>query len=213
MIEHRDIHALFCTLEAAGAMHRIDREVTPVKWRCATVDPWEVEALRRIKNVVRLGRVQSISATEIRLDQGSMTTDGNSLHVDCTANGLPKRPPQPLFQNRRITLQSLFMCQQVFSAALIARMSLTHLSDDKLNAICRVVPHPEYAADLPTRLSTSLQNLLDANRHIPLWLRRSRLNLMHHDSLWHYMAHALAARRMLPEALAAVQHAAKPVAG
>lgn len=206
IIEHRTTGAVFAALETAGFAHRIDRDKTPEKWRCATVDPGEVDALRRVNNVVRLGRVQSISADEIRLDKGSLPTGENCLHVDCTANGLAKLAPRPVFAGQRITLQSLFMCQQVFSAAIIGRMALTELSDDQRNAVCRVVPHPEYTDDLLPCLTTSLQNLLELNRHIPLWLRRSRLNLMHHDSLWDYVVVALAARRRLPAALAVVEN-------
>lgn len=210
VIEHRHADAIFLALEAAGSMRRIDREVLPTKWRCATVDPGEVDALRRVQDVVRLGRVQSITADEIRLDQGKLATGADCLHVDCTANGLARLPPQPLFAAGRITLQSLFMCQQVFSAAIIGRMTLTKLSDDERNSICRAVPHPEHTEDLPLCLTTSLGNLLELNRRLPLWLRRSRLNLMHHDSLWCYVTVALQARRCVAEALAVAENNPRP---
>ncbi len=205
LIDHRNVDDIFPALEKQGSIHRIDRNVVPVKWRCATVDPTEVEALRRVKDVVRLGRVQSISRGMIKLEQGSIPTDNECLHVDCTANGLAKLPPRLIFEDGRITLQSLVMCQQVFSAAIIGRLAVTNLSDEELNRICRVVPHPEFKEDLPECLTTSIQNLLDINRHIPLWMRRSRMNLMHHDSLWNYVANVLQAKRKLPEALAVVQ--------
>lgn len=206
IIEHRDVDRIFPALEAQGSMHRIDRTVTPTKWRCATVDPAEVESLRRVNDVVRMGRVQAVSANEIRLDRGSLPTDGARLHVDCTADGLAKRPPRPLFESGRITLQSIFMCQQVFAAAIIARMALLDMHDEQRNSLCRVVPHPEYKEDMPGCMVSSVENLLTLNKHMPLWLRRCRLNLMHHDSLWKYVAGAVHARRLLPQALAVVEH-------
>ena len=41
-------------------------------------------------------------------------------YVDCSADGLERRPVVPIFATDRITLQSVRTCQQVFSAAFIA---------------------------------------------------------------------------------------------
>lgn len=212
VIDHGTADEIFPALEKQGSIHRIDCAVAPVKWRCATIAPAEVESLRRVKDVVRLGRVQSISGGEIKLEQGSVPTDENCLHVDCTADGLAKRSPRPIFEDGKITMQSLFMCQQVFSAAIIGRLALSKMSNEQLNRSCRVVPHPEFKEDMPVCLVTSIENLLKLNRHIPLWLRRSRVNLMHHDSLWNYLMGVLQAQRKVPEALAVIQKRAAAAA-
>ena len=203
LTEHRDVDAVFAALEQQGSMHRICRQTRPTKWRCATVDPGEVDALRRVRDVVRLGRVQSIHTHSIELAQGCIDTGDDHLHVDCTANGLARLAPRAVFAGPEITLQSLIMCQQVFSAAVAAHVALTGLDDDRRNRICRVVPHPEHTTDLPGCVTTSITNLLDWNRHFPVWMRRCRLNLMHHDSLPDYLRLALRARRLLPRAQAA----------
>lgn len=207
LIKHKHVDNIFPALEKSGGIHRIDRDIVPTKWRCATVDPSEVEALRRVKDVIRLGRVESISHDTIKLQQGSIPTHENCLHVDCTANGLAKLPARAVFEPGRITMQSLIMCQQVFSAGIIGRLAATNKSDEVLNHICQVVPHPEFKEDLPECLTVSVQNLLNLNRHIPLWMLRSRLNLMHHDSLWNYIAGALRAKRQLPLAMAVLNSA------
>ncbi len=204
IIEHKHVDKIFPALEQLGSIHRIDRDRLPTKWRCATVDPAEVEALRTIKDVVRLGRVEAISANEIQLQDGSIDTNLQSLHVDCTANGLAKMAIRPVFESGRVTLQSLIMCQQVFSAAVIARIALVNMDDERRNTICRVVPHPELKEHMPMSLTTSFENLLDWNRHFPIWLRRCRLNLMHHDSLWTYSVNALKAKPLLSKALEVV---------
>ena len=210
LVAHSNVEDIFKALEENGGIHRINRDVVPTKWRCATVDPSEVEALRRVQDVVRLGRVQSITADTIQLDKGSIATGVDCLHIDCTADGLAKRPVRPIFAEGQITLQSLVMCQQVLSAAVIGRLAVSGKRNDELNRLFQVVPHPEWQEDLPGVLLASFQNLLNMNRHFPLWMRRSRLNLMHHDSLWDYVAGALEVKRMLPQARAAVQaqHAA-----
>jgi hypothetical protein len=202
---------IFLTLERQGSVIRIDPNVMPEKWRCATISMEEVTALRRITNVVRMGRIQRISADQIELDQGSIHTDTQTLHIDCTANGLERRPPQPLFAAGAITLQSLVMCQQVFSAALIARMELLDVDDDARNALCEVVPHPESKHDHPTCLLATFRNLLSANKKMPFWLRRSRLNLLHHESLLDYLTGAIKITQRLPLAEASYARMSKSV--
>lgn len=205
IINADSVDDFFLRLEQQGSVFRIDPEVLPEKWRCATVNQRELEALRKITQVVQLGRVARITASAIELERGSMATDTQTLHVDCTADGLARLEPKPLFSAKEITLQSLFMCQQVFSAALTAKLSLLKLSDEERNAICEVVPHPEHKEDLPQCLVTSLANSLEAHRHAPLWLRRCRLNFLSHEPLGRYLRSAFAARKVVPEARLATQ--------
>lgn len=185
----------FRWLETKGSIHRIDRDRTPTKWRCATVDPAEVTALRRVADVVRMGRVAAIGPDRITLEEGTVASRPGHLHVDCTADGLAKLPPRPIFGPDRITLQSIFMCQQVFSAAILARLTLLGTTDEKRTAMAAVVPHPETPDDLGPCVVASAENVLKLHRHIPLWLRRSRLNFMHHDSIPDYLTGAVRAQR------------------
>ena len=54
---------LFLRLEACGALLRIDRERVPSMFHLATISPGEVEVLRRIRDVVRLGRMAVAQVT------------------------------------------------------------------------------------------------------------------------------------------------------
>lgn len=204
VLQARTVDDIFLHLERTGSLCRVDATVMPEKWRCATISAEEFAALRRIRNVVRLGRVRRIAANRIELERGNIPTDARTLHVDCTANGLARRVPQPLFAPGRITLQSIFMCQQVFSAAIIAKLALLDLDDAARNAVCEVVPHPEYTRDHPATMLASFRNLMKANRHMPLWLRRSRLNLLHHEALHRYLAGAAKLHRLIPRVEASV---------
>jgi hypothetical protein len=187
IINATDIDEVFLQLERQGSMCRIDTSVMPSKWRCATIDRRELAALRQVEDVVRLGRVERVRVGEIQLDGGTIDAVEDSLFIDCTANGLAKFEPRPLFSEGRVNLQSVFMCQQTFGAALIAHLELLDISDERRNRVLIPAPHPELKQDLPSTLLTSIQNLINSNRHMPLWLRRSRLNPMHHEAPHRYL--------------------------
>ena len=195
---------IFLQLEAQGSVFRLDSTTMPSKWRCATVAPEEFEQLKKVKNVVRLGRVKDIREGEIILTQGCVPTDPNNLHVDCSANGLEQRPATPIFQGKRLTLQSVFMCQQVFSAAVIAKVEALQMNDEQRNTMWKVVPHPERVEDYPESLVQSFENVLNGNRYLPWWLMKSRLNIMSHMRLPRYLVaslHALIVTRGTRKAL------------
>lgn len=210
IIEADSVDDVFLRLERQGSVFRLDQSSLPEKWRCATVNSPELEKLRTIEQVSGLGRVQRITPSEIELEHGRLASDERTLHIDCTADGLARLQPKPLFSPGGITLQSVFMCQQVFSAALIARLELLKLDDEQRNAVCEPVPHPEYKADLPPCVTMSLGNVINAHRHVPLWLRRCRLNLMSHESLIDYCLAAYRARNAVSRARVSVQRLQSP---
>ena len=171
---------IFHRLEAEGRLLRLDPDVWPTKYRCATVITEELEALRRIQNVVRMGRVVRIDSSSIELTKGVLPAEPKTLYVDCTADGLAKRPAVPIFDGSRLTLQSISICQQVFSAAALAAIELKGDSDARNNETYQPVPHPEFPADFLTCLRTTLGNLDGLGRRMPLWVFRKRLSLTHH---------------------------------
>src|SRR5690242_15291139 len=63
---------LFLRLEDAGVMLRIDRSVTPTMARVPTLAAWELELLRSIEHVVRLGHIRSVGPGRIDLAEGSV---------------------------------------------------------------------------------------------------------------------------------------------
>ncbi|MFT6391798.1 MAG: hypothetical protein ACJA14_001311, partial [Ilumatobacter sp.] len=124
--ESTSIPDLFDRLEADGLLLRLDTSVTPTMYRCSTVTIAELDQLRSITNVVRMGRVQSVGTDEIVLDEGTIPTTPNTFHVDCTADGLERRPAVPVFNGDHLTLQTVRHCQQVFSAAFIAHVEAAY---------------------------------------------------------------------------------------
>ncbi|MCH8950150.1 MAG: hypothetical protein IIB87_07220 [Chloroflexi bacterium] len=172
------IDDLFDRLEASGQLLRLDKNVRPTMYRCATVSVDELEQMRRIDNVVRLGRVQSIGAQEIVLENGTIPTSPNTLHIDCAADGLERRPAVSVFDGDRITLQPVRTCQPTFSAAFIGHVEAGYPNEAEKNELCQAIPHPNSDIDW---LRTTLDNALNTARwnsdpDLGAWLRGSRLD-------------------------------------
>ena len=170
---------VFARLEAAGELRRLDPTVTPTAYHCATLSDGELAQLRRIENVVRLGRVTAIEADEIRLEQGSIPTgQAATLHVDCSAVGFPARPSTTVFDGDRITLQMVRTCQPTFSAAFIGFIESTFSDDDEKNRICTPIAPPNVPLDWLRMLRIELANR-DCWMQYPQigdWLVESRLD-------------------------------------
>lgn len=174
------IEDLFDRLEAAGTLLRLDPSVRPRMYRCATVSEQEFEQLRRIEDVVRMGRVQRIEPTAIVLDEGSITSSPSALYIDCTADGAPERPAVPVFDGDRMTLQAVRGCQQVFSAAFIAHVEFAYQGDALKNELCPPIPHPDRDVDWLRLTHSDLRNFarwLD-DPDLTDWLSSARLNLL-----------------------------------
>ncbi len=194
-----NVDEFFLAMEKTAGIIRLDKNTLPKKWRCATVSLQEVEKLRRIKNVINKGRVTKITKNEIALQQDTIAYTGKTLFVDCSANALSREKKVPIFSDGKITLQPILFCQQVFSAATIARMELTNISDQKRNQLIPI-PHPEFKEDWPSCLALSIENLLLLHRHFPLWMFRSRLNFMSHETLFNYFYYSVKAIFLSPDA-------------
>ncbi len=169
---------LFDGLERHGNLLRIDKTVTPTMYRCATVSEKELTALRSIASIIRMGRVNEIREDEIILEDGAIPTSADELHIDCTADGLEKRPSKPVFDGDTLTLQSVRPCQQVFSAAFIGHVEHAYDRDEKKNEICAPVPHPDTDMDWlrVTKDFCRSERLWGADQRLRDWLVRSRLN-------------------------------------
>lgn len=169
--------------EKAGLLLRLDPEVIPARYRCATVSLSELDTLRTVHQIVRQGRVRHIGPDAIELDRGTWPASPDHLYVDCTANALSKRPAVPIFSGDRITLQSVLMCQQVFSAAAIGHLEIRFDDDSFKNGLAQVVPHPEVPLDLIHAQLVGLRNMDHGMLQYGDWLRTSRLSMLHHEKL------------------------------
>lgn len=188
----RDVRAatslddLFARLEKSDNLWRIDPTLRPAMYHCAIVSRPELEQLRGIGDVVRLGRVERVDTDRIVLQAGTVPADASSLYIDCTAAGLSRPEPTPIFDGDVIRLQSVRGCQQVFSAALIAHLETSGRDDHELNGLAVPVQHPDTPVDwLRIALSDNMAELTWL-RDVELsgWLRASRLNLLRDAFGW-----------------------------
>ena len=171
---------LFRLLEQAGRLLRIDQDVVPTMFRCATVSAAELEQLRRIRNVVRRGRVQRIDPERVVLDDGEIAAGPTTLHVDCTAAGIRRRPARPVFEPGRVTIQAVRMCTPTFNAALIGYVEATRDDDAVKNLLCPPNPYPELAADWMSCFETTMlaARRWGAEPDLSAWLEGARVNLL-----------------------------------
>ncbi len=169
---------IFLRLEAAGTMLRINRTVTPTMFHYATMSQGEVETLRQIGDVVRLGRVVSIAPDAMRLQQGSLPVEPDTLFVDCTASAVAPRPTVPMFQGDRITPQMARIPQPAFSAALVAWVEAHGGDDDAKNGLCRPVGLPYELAEYPMTNIVNMMNQVAWSQNAALrdWMVKSRLD-------------------------------------
>ncbi|KAM0709477.1 hypothetical protein Q7P35_003516 [Cladosporium inversicolor] len=172
------VEDLFHRLEKSGHLLRLSDKVWPKMYRCATVSLAEFEQLKTIENVVRMGRVESITSDQLVLEGGVLPSNPDTLYVDCSADGLAKGTPVPVFNGNKITLQSVRMCQQVFSAAFISHVE-TAYDDEKIkNELCQPIPHPNDCFDWLKVSMLNHQNTVRWNAEPELvnWLGIARLN-------------------------------------
>lgn len=176
--EATSIDDLYLKLEACGAMLRIDRERMPTMFHFATLSEAQVQVLRRIRNVVRLGRVQALLADGMRLDQGSVGIEPGTLFIDCTASAVRFKETVPVFQGQRIVVQLLRAPLIAFSAALTAHVEASCGDEAQKNRLCMPVPFPRTAAEYPRTIAANLGNAFTWGQDAALrpWIRDCRLD-------------------------------------
>ena len=169
---------LFDRLEKAKVLLRLDPNVKPLMYHGATVSELELEELRRIKHIVRLGRVKSIGLNSIELDTGTIDTNPNTVHVDCSASAITNLEMKPVFEDKLITPQTVRSVQPVFSAAFIAHVEATYEGTKKKNQLCGVVPLPNHDTDWIRALVALMMNQYTWNQDKDLkkWLLSNRLD-------------------------------------
>ena len=137
---------LFLRMEAAGVMLRIDRSLTPTMAKTPTLAQWELDLLRGIERVVRLGHVRGIEPGRIELEEGDATIDRDAVVVHCAASGLQYPPLISIWGDEAITIQPVRAGFPCLAAALIGYVEATREDDAEKNRL--VFPSP--LSDTPT---------------------------------------------------------------
>jgi hypothetical protein len=130
----------FLRLEDAGVMLRIDRSVTPTMAKVPTIAQWEIDRLRTIEHVVRLGHVRHVERGRLLLDDGEVAVADDAVVVHCAAAGLRYQPLVPIWRPDAITLQPVRAGFPCFGAALAGFVEATIADDDEKNRYCPPSP-------------------------------------------------------------------------
>ena len=138
---------LFLRLEDAGVMVRIDRSQSPTMARTPTLAGWELEQLRTVQGVVRLGHVRHVERGRITLDGGSVRVAQDAVVVHCAASGLKQPPSVPIWGPSAITLQTIRSGFPCFGAALAGYVEATRVGDAEKNRLCPPTPYANTPAE------------------------------------------------------------------
>ncbi len=173
-----DAHDLFERFEAAGVAIRVDCTIQPQMYHYAIISEGEIEQLRRISDVVRLGRVEALEADRIILQQGVLPVLPGTLFVDCSASAALPRPIVPVFQDNRIVLQMLRTPLVTFNAALVAWVEANVDGDAARNALCTPSVFPDRIEDFPAAFLGNMINQVawDQNPALKAWIGDCRLD-------------------------------------
>ncbi len=180
VVECESIEQVFDRLEEHRVMVRLDPSIQPSMVKGATVSLAELDQLRRIDRVVRLGHVRQIESERIILEGGSVPTSPGQLHVHCASPGLSDNPPKPIFTDDTILLQPITRVSLSLSAGLIGVVEASGRPTAEKNRLCPPNMWFDTPFDWMRHLLTGMRTELEWQdaADVQAWVESSRLNLM-----------------------------------
>jgi hypothetical protein len=167
-------------LENTGRLVRVDPSWSATMYRGTMLSSRELDAVRQIKDVVRLGRVRRIEADRILFERGEAATRPEVVHIDSAALGLNNAPGTPIFHGGRIVLQQVRHLSPSFNAALIAFVEAHRTDDADKNRLCPPNPYPSGIEDWPGMMTRTwrAEGRWRREPDLSAWVAGSRLNLL-----------------------------------
>jgi hypothetical protein len=168
---------LFLLMEEAGVMVRIDQSVTPTMAKIATLAHWELDRLRTIERVVRLGHIVQVKPGRLVLADGEVPIARDAVVVHCAARGLRYPPLVPVWGPQAITLQPIRNTYACFGPALAGYVEATIDNDDaEKNRMCPPVPFSNTTADWAHQQVLGAQASLTSHPQLDDWANSVSLN-------------------------------------
>jgi hypothetical protein len=169
---------MFLRLEAAGVILRIDTSVTPTMAKTPTLAEWELDQLRSIEHVVRLGHIKRVTTRELECEEGSAPLARHSLLVHCAASGLQYPPLVPIWDADKIRLQTTRFGFPCFNAALFGYVEATRDDDRERNRLCppNVFPNDPRSWARGQVRSAIATRIYSAESDIVEWMNSCALN-------------------------------------
>lgn len=127
ILEARDINDVYKKYEEEGFMLRINKDIWPTKNRSGSISFQELQTIRRVKNVIREGRIIGIEAKFVKFKKRDLFMEmKETLFVDCisrsrkeVSHGL-EGSPFPIFDGKVINLHLILQMPNLSAAALAA---------------------------------------------------------------------------------------------
>jgi len=176
--EAASIDDLADRMESAGLWMRLDPAVRPGIMHGATVSLPELARLREVRDIIRMGHVETIEPDRLGLVGGSCRAKANTLYVDCTARALGHTDTWPIFNDDRIALQMIRIYQPTFSAALLAKIETLSDSDKVKNALATPIPMTDTVQSWVVSQVAHAKNQFawSQNPEIKSWIQTCRLD-------------------------------------
>ena len=122
-------------LEEIGYLLRLDLSIEPRRFRGATINEADLMKLRRVKDIVRRGRIAKIEADRLVFQSGEeMPTSSSTLHIDCSTNGIDYYTVdmvKPIWDGDRINTYSVLLPPTLASACIIAALEFKIPEDEE----------------------------------------------------------------------------------
>ena len=156
-------------MEKLGYFIRLDETILPTRSRIGSVSDEDMEKMRRIKKIVRKGRVARVEQGRIIFQSGEqLELPPNTLAVDCARNGsVFARHGLKVFDGDKINVQLVQFPPPGMSTSIIAALEIKYPDNEEYkNSLCRTIPIPQVRSKDNCRESNNL-DFLDATRLFP----------------------------------------------
>lgn len=169
---------LFARLEREELVFRIDPRSEPTMFHGALVSDAELALLRRVEDVVRMGRVRKIRRDAIVLDGGEVPTHERTVHIHCASRGLARPPLRPIFEEGRVTLQPFLWSFACFQFASLGAVEAMIASDEEKNRLCPPIAYWDTERDYMLAFAASMhhERARLAYPTLAQWAKSTRLN-------------------------------------
>lgn len=169
---------IFLHLEKHGHTLRIDRDSLPTKFHFPTISQAEVDLLRSIDRVLKIGRINHIEPGTLHGVDGDAKVPEHALYIDCTATAAVRKEVSPIWDGDTITPQLLQVPLVSLSASVAGFVEATFETNEEKNALAMPGPMTDTPAHYPQALLTNAINRMLWSQSPPIteFLKTARLD-------------------------------------
>jgi|AntAceMinimDraft_5_1070358.scaffolds.fasta_scaffold05857_4 hypothetical protein len=169
---------IFVHLEEHGHMLRLEPDSLPTKFHFPTISQGEVDLLRRIDRVLKIGRISRIEPGTLHGADSAADVPENALFIDCTATAAPRTAVSPIWNGDTITPQLLQVPLVSLSASVAGFIEATFETDEEKNALAVPAHMTDTPAHYPQALLANAINrmLWSQNAAVAAFLKTARLD-------------------------------------